>query len=245
MNTTVEFFADEAAPRARVAALLQHFSRLEDARGVAGRLSAGGRERPRPHRNPPLHRLQDGRMDRRRQVLSGQAAFRGVRTLLRVVNKTESADRCHVRCARHRAARHRRARPLGSGEPALAARCRVQGRPLTLSRRPRAPKNMAVVRRFALGLVRARKSKRSVKSRKRAASWNTDYLLQILQMKGSLTRIPSPAPSVRPRKRATGSPARLALTCDVGHSVQSRPMVNRSLLEGIAQRTNRLQRGVR
>src|SRR5208337_4654938 len=42
-----------------------------------------------------------------------------------------------VGAARHRAPRRRRARPLGGGEHALAARRRVQGRPLTLSRRPR------------------------------------------------------------------------------------------------------------
>jgi hypothetical protein len=44
-------------------------------------------------------------------------------------------------------------------------------------------KNMAVVRRFSLGLIRADKSKRSVKTRRKSASWNTDFLLQILQMK--------------------------------------------------------------
>ena len=32
MTTTAEFFADEAVPRARVALLLKHFSRLEDDR---------------------------------------------------------------------------------------------------------------------------------------------------------------------------------------------------------------------
>jgi len=31
--------------------------------------------------------------------------------------------------------------------------------------------------------VRANKSKGSVKSRRKKASWNTDYLLQLLQMK--------------------------------------------------------------
>src|SRR5271157_5493525 len=74
----------------------------------------------------------------------GKPRFAGIRTLLRVVNKTEYADRCtfdaalyFVGAARHRAPRRRRARPLGGGEHALAARRRVQGRPLTLSRRPR------------------------------------------------------------------------------------------------------------
>ena len=43
-------------------------------------------------------------------------------------------------------------------------------------------KNMAVVRRFGLSLVRASKSKGSVKTRRKAASWNTDFLLELLQM---------------------------------------------------------------
>ena len=43
-------------------------------------------------------------------------------------------------------------------------------------------KNMAVVRRFALGLLRANKSKGSIKTRRKSASWNTQFLLEILQM---------------------------------------------------------------
>jgi hypothetical protein len=42
--------------------------------------------------------------------------------------------------------------------------------------------NMAIVRRFALGLVRANKSKRSVKTRRKSASWDTAYLLELLQI---------------------------------------------------------------
>ena len=44
-------------------------------------------------------------------------------------------------------------------------------------------KNMAIVRRFALGLVRANKSKRSVKTRRKTADWNPDYLLELLRLK--------------------------------------------------------------
>ncbi len=43
-------------------------------------------------------------------------------------------------------------------------------------------KNMAVVRRFALGLVRANKTKGSVKTRRKAAGWDPRFLLQILQL---------------------------------------------------------------
>jgi len=43
-------------------------------------------------------------------------------------------------------------------------------------------KNMAIVRRFALGLVRANPVKGSVKTRRKTASWNPDFLLQVLQL---------------------------------------------------------------
>ncbi len=44
-------------------------------------------------------------------------------------------------------------------------------------------KNMAVVRRFALGLVRADKSKGSVKTKRKSAGWDPAFLLEILQIK--------------------------------------------------------------
>ena len=44
-------------------------------------------------------------------------------------------------------------------------------------------KNMAIVRRFALGLVRANKRKGSVKTRRKSASWDPKFLLEILQIK--------------------------------------------------------------
>jgi predicted transposase YbfD/YdcC len=44
-------------------------------------------------------------------------------------------------------------------------------------------KNMAAVRRFALSLVRANKSKGSVKTRRKSASWDPSFLLKILQLK--------------------------------------------------------------
>jgi predicted transposase YbfD/YdcC len=44
-------------------------------------------------------------------------------------------------------------------------------------------RNMAVVRRFALGLVRANKTKGSVKTRRKAAGWEPSFLLQILQIR--------------------------------------------------------------
>ena len=43
-------------------------------------------------------------------------------------------------------------------------------------------KNMAVVRRFALGLVRADTSKGSVKTRRKRAGWDPAFLRKILQL---------------------------------------------------------------
>jgi predicted transposase YbfD/YdcC len=42
--------------------------------------------------------------------------------------------------------------------------------------------NMAVVRRFALDLLRSHKSKGSVKTRRKIAGWNPDFLLSVLQI---------------------------------------------------------------
>ena len=44
-------------------------------------------------------------------------------------------------------------------------------------------KNMALVRRFALDLVRHTHAKGSIKIRRKRASWSTDFLLQVLQIR--------------------------------------------------------------
>jgi predicted transposase YbfD/YdcC len=54
---------------------------------------------------------------------------------------------------------------------------------LSLYRSSHGAKNMAIVRRFALGLVRTSKSRHSVKTRTKSASWDTSYLLELLQLK--------------------------------------------------------------
>jgi predicted transposase YbfD/YdcC len=50
-------------------------------------------------------------------------------------------------------------------------------------------KNMAIVRRLALGLLRANKSKRSVKTRRKSAGWNPNYLLKLLQLRFGLLMV--------------------------------------------------------
>ncbi len=49
---------------------------------------------------------------------------------------------------------------------------------------------MAVIRRFSLWLIRPNKSKSTVKTRRRSASWNIRFLPETLQMKWSLTWMP-------------------------------------------------------
>jgi hypothetical protein len=69
---------------------------------------------------------------------------------------------------------------------------------------------MAIVRRFELALVRANKSKRSVKTRRKSASWDTSYLLELLQIKRALTRKSVPLFKIpercfaRPEKQVSG-----------------------------------------
>jgi hypothetical protein len=42
---------------------------------------------------------------------------------------------------------------------------------------------MAVVRHFAINLIRAAKDKHSIKLRRKAAGWNADYLADLLGAK--------------------------------------------------------------
>src|ERR1700732_112690 len=44
-------------------------------------------------------------------------------------------------------------------------------------------KNMAVVRHFALNLVRQANDKRAIKRRRKVASWNPQYLLEMLNLR--------------------------------------------------------------
>ena len=78
----------------------------------------------------------------------GQPRFEGVKTILRVVNKTEYADRCTFDTRLYLSSAPldierlaAGARPLGRREHALAARRRVQGRSVALSRWPCSPEH--------------------------------------------------------------------------------------------------------
>ena len=118
----------------------------------------------------------------------GQPRFAGINSVVKVYCRTEHADRStfetrHYICSsRHRAIGQRRPGPLGRREHALAPRRRVQGRPVTLQDRQRA-KNMAVIRRFALNLVRINPQKGTVKTKRKSAGWDPAFLREILGLK--------------------------------------------------------------
>ena len=120
----------------------------------------------------------------------GQPRFKDIRTILHVLNRTEYADRCTFDTRIYISSA-----PLDIERLAAGSRGHwgVESMHWVLDvefnddlsryRAGHGAKNMAVVRRFALSLLRANKSKESVKTRRKSASWNTQFLLEILQMK--------------------------------------------------------------
>ncbi len=119
----------------------------------------------------------------------GQPRFKGIKTIIKAVNRTEHKDKC-TKDVRYYIC----SAPLDLDR---LAEC-IRGHwgvevvhwildtefkdDLSRYRSGHGPKNMAVVRRFALNLVRLNRTKGSIKTRRKIASWNTDVLLQILQV---------------------------------------------------------------
>jgi predicted transposase YbfD/YdcC len=120
----------------------------------------------------------------------GQPRFKAIKTLVKVHARAEYADRCTFE-TRH----YISSAPLDIERIARGARGHwgvesmhwlldVEFRDdISRYRTGHGAKNMAVVRRFALNLVRASKTKGSVKTKRKSASWNPDFLLEILQLK--------------------------------------------------------------
>jgi predicted transposase YbfD/YdcC len=119
----------------------------------------------------------------------GQPRFKGIKNILMVRNRTEHADRCTVDTRYY----------ICSAPPdleRLAAAARnhwgvesmhwildVEFKDdLSRYRAGNGAKNMAVLRRFAIGLLRAHKGKGSIKSKRKAAGWSPKFLLEILQI---------------------------------------------------------------
>ena len=120
----------------------------------------------------------------------GAPRFKGITTIASVLNRTEHKDHCtfdtrYCICSA----------PLDIERIAKGARghCGVERLhwlldvefkdDLSRYRSGHGAKNMAALRRFALNLVRASKVSGSVKTRRKRASWDTDSLLEILQIK--------------------------------------------------------------
>lgn len=120
----------------------------------------------------------------------GQPRFQHIKTLVKVLNRTEYADRCSFDTRLYICSA-----PLDIDRLAAGVRGHwgvesmhwlldVEFKDdLSRYRAGHGAKNMAVVRRFALGLVRANKTKSSVKTKRKMAGWNTPFLLEILQLR--------------------------------------------------------------
>ena len=120
----------------------------------------------------------------------GQPKFNHIKTLVKVVNRTELKDRCTLDERLYISSA-----PLDIERIAHGVRGHwgVESMhwlldvafkdDLSRYRSGHGAKNMAVVRRFALGLVRTDKAKGSVKTKRKSASWSMDALTRILQLK--------------------------------------------------------------
>ncbi len=120
----------------------------------------------------------------------GQPRFTTTKTIVKVLARVEYTDRCSFETRFYISSA-----PLDIERIADAARGHwgvesmhwlldVEFKDdLSRYRTGHGAKNMAIVRRFALGLVRANKHKGSVKTRRKSASWDPEFLLQILQIK--------------------------------------------------------------
>jgi predicted transposase YbfD/YdcC len=118
----------------------------------------------------------------------GEPRFPGIKTLVQVQRTTEQAGQINCETSIYLAST-----PLDIDRIAAAIRGHwgveamhwildVQFKDdLSRYRQGYGAKNMAVVRRFALDLVRACKTKKSVKTRRLIASWNPDFLLEVLK----------------------------------------------------------------
>jgi predicted transposase YbfD/YdcC len=120
----------------------------------------------------------------------GQPRFRGIQTIVKIVNRTELADRCTLDVRHYISSAPRDIERLAEAArghwavESLHWHLDVAFKDdLSRYRTGNGAKNMAVVRRFALNLVRANKTKGSVKLRRKTAGWSPDFLLEILQIK--------------------------------------------------------------
>jgi predicted transposase YbfD/YdcC len=120
----------------------------------------------------------------------GKPRFAGIKTIVKVHSRVEHTDRCSFETRYFISSASNDIERLAAG---VRGHWGVESMhwlldvefkdDLSRYRTGHGAKNMAVVRRFALGLLRANKSKGSVKTRRKAAGWSPDFLLEILQLK--------------------------------------------------------------
>jgi predicted transposase YbfD/YdcC len=120
----------------------------------------------------------------------GQPRFTTIKTLIKVHSRTEFHDRCtfdtryFISSAPPNIERMAGAVRGHWGVESMHWLLDIAfGDDLSRYRTGHGAKNMAIVRRFALGLVRANKRRGSVKTRRKSASWDPNFLLEILQLK--------------------------------------------------------------
>ncbi len=120
----------------------------------------------------------------------GEPRFTNIKTVAKVYSRTEHVDRCSFDTRFYISSA-----PLNIERIASAARGHwgvesmhwlldVEFKDdLSRYRAGHGAKNMAVVRRFALNLVRAHRTKGSIKTRRKRAGWSPAFLLQVLQLR--------------------------------------------------------------
>ena len=120
----------------------------------------------------------------------GQPRFSTIKTLLKIQSRVEHADRCSFEtryfiCSAPRDVERLAQAARGHwGIESMHWLLDVEFKDdLSRYRTGHGAKNMAIIRRFALGLVRANKAKGSVKLKRKSAAWDPRYLLEILQIK--------------------------------------------------------------
>jgi predicted transposase YbfD/YdcC len=120
----------------------------------------------------------------------GEPRFTNIKTLVKVNSRIEYADRCTFETRFYISSAVLEIDRLADG---VRGHWGVESMhwlldvefkdDLSRYRTGHGAKNMAIVRRFALGLVRANKGKGSVKTKRKSAGWSPDYLLELLQIK--------------------------------------------------------------
>ena len=118
----------------------------------------------------------------------GQPRFADIATILKVQDRVEYPDRCTFDTRHYISSASLDIERLAAGarghwgvESMHWLLDVVFKDDLSRYRKGNGAKNMAVVRRFSLNLIRANKTKGSVKTKRKAAGWNPNFLLEILQ----------------------------------------------------------------